>query len=109
MGPPSLMVGEVVATTTDRHGRGTTDYADIAHEDTGHRDTADGAEDGTADGDTAARVPSPRRGDGQDWRVMLRKGPDGSLWLGVDGADLSQVTARISAVRDALTRPQRPR
>jgi hypothetical protein len=38
--------------------------------------------------------------------VTLRAGPDGALWVGVDGADVQELAARISAVCDALTRAQ---
>jgi hypothetical protein len=62
--------------------------------------------------DTSVRVPCPRRGDGRDGQhaapvtsqvpATLTAGPDGALWVTVDGADVQQVAARISAVCDML-------
>lgn len=33
---------------------------------------------------------------------MLTAGPDGALWVTVDGADVEELTARISALCDVL-------
>lgn len=77
-----------------------------------HGDMAD------ASASEPVRVPCPRRGDGRDGHVVpvtnhvsatLSAGPDGELWVTVDGADIHQLAARISAVCDVLNREQPPR
>lgn len=83
--------------------------------------------------DTGAWVPQPRRGDGRDstvkrsqtavggtkgadpdWvtnlvRATLTAGSDGAVWVNVDGVDVHEVAARISAVCDVLNRARPPR
>lgn len=38
---------------------------------------------------------------------MLTAGPEGGLWVTVEGADVHQLTARISALCDVLTEATR--
>jgi hypothetical protein len=71
--------------------------------------------------DTRVRLPLPREGDarldgtGRDEQLDLHNqvparltaGPDGALWVTVDGADVQQLAARIDAVCDVLIRAQR--
>lgn len=40
--------------------------------------------------------------------ATLAAGPDGALWVTVDGADVQQLAARISAVCDVLIPAQPP-
>ncbi|WP_255432026.1 hypothetical protein [Amycolatopsis sp. WAC 04182] len=38
---------------------------------------------------------------------MLKTTPEGAAWVLVEGADFAELAERITAVYDALTRPQR--
>jgi hypothetical protein len=56
-----------------------------------------------------ARVPQPRQSEGRaapvtnQVPVTLTAGPDGALWITVDGVDAQQLAAKISALCDVLT------
>lgn len=73
-----------------------------------HSDTED-------TGALSVQVPCPRREDGHTAPTTnhvpatLTMGPDGALWITVDGTDVQQLAARISAVCDALITAQPPR
>ncbi len=68
------------------------------------RDTAHG--DSTPD---TEQIPHPRQSGttgANQFRATLAASPDGALWVTVDGADVQQVAAKISAVCDALISAQ---
>ena len=47
--------------------------------------------------------------DSHNQAAMLTAGPDSAVWVTVEGADVAQVAARISAVYDVLNRARLPR
>lgn len=91
---------------TNGDGTSEGDHADSSH-DSGDRSDTDRPQR-TRQG-TAVRRPE-RTADGSapskpdDPTVTLTAGPDGALWVAVDGADVRQVATRINAVCDGLIR-----
>jgi hypothetical protein len=87
---------------TSRHGNRTVSTPS-EHSDTENTDAL------------SIQVPSPRREDEHaapttnQAPATLTAGPDGALWVTVDGTDVQQLAARISAVCDALITAQPPR
>ena len=73
-----------------------------------HSDTENPPED-----TDTGRVPHPRQDDsgcnGRDVPATLTVGPDGALWVTVDGADVHEVSAKIGAVCAVLNRTRPPR
>lgn len=114
--PPSLPQSTGKGPRTDLHrvtehksknadaGGGNEDQSDP--EPPEHGDTEDTSATQTV------RVPSPRRGDGDDRclapvanrvRATFTTGPDGALWITIHGADVQEVAAKINAVCAVLT------
>lgn len=80
------------------------------HSDIGHSD----AEDTRAS--QTVQVPCPRQGEGRDRAsvtervsVTLKRGPDDTPWVIIDGVDIQDVAATVSAVCDLLNSTRPPR
>jgi hypothetical protein len=74
------------------------------------RRTKDRRQSGSSvDAGTDAQTDSRGSAQADQVSATLTAGPDGAVWVTVEGADVAQLAARISAVCDVLNRTRPPR